>query len=732
MAAQETNLFNAFETTLATTMGSSDTTLTVAAVTDSYPTTLSAPFYIVINPDSATNREVILVTAVNTGTKELTTSVPNRYLPGSAASSGLSHSSGQVVRMAPLQQHIEDINDRVDTIINEDGTAVNTSLFLDEDDMVSDSATKGVTQQSVKAYVDSQVTAQDLDFLGDTGSGAVDLDSQNFTIAGTADEIETSASGQTLTIGLPSTITTTLSATSVLSDGVVATTQSLGDNSTKVATTAYVDAQVTAEDLDFSGDTGTGSVDLDSQTFTIQGTTNEIETSATGQTLTIGLPSSITVDVVGNLTGNVTGNVTGNLTGNVTGDLTGDVTGNVTGNVTGDVTGDVTGNLTGNVTGNVTGDLTGNVTATSVLADGVTATTQSAGDNSTKVATTAYVDSISVDDNLTVSDGTTSTTIDLDTQTFSVLGTANEIETTTSAQTITIGLPSNITVNVTGQVSDISNHSTTDLTEGTNLYYTTARFDTAFSGKSTTDLSEGTNLYYTDARANSAIDTRVDKAFVDALNVDADTLDGNDSTAFATSAQGALADSAIQPTDGVGDLSDVDTTGVTNGQVLAYNSTSGDFEPADPTTGDITAVNTNADSGLAGGAASGDVDLTVDPSNLADGSGITVDTSNDLLILEDVTDGTVYKVKPSQIASGSANALTDGDSDLTITDGINNGLDYNLDSTDMATWNTGGIALTTNGGIFRHHQTQAATYTCLLYTSPSPRDKRQSRMPSSA
>ena len=88
--------------------------------------------------------------------------------------------------------------------------------------------------------------------------------------------------------------------------------------------------------------------------------------------------------------------------------------------MTGDVTGDVTGNLTGNVTGNVTGDLTGNVTATSVLADGVTATTQTAGDNSTKIATTAYVDAVSVDDNLTVSDGTTSTTIDLDTQTFSV------------------------------------------------------------------------------------------------------------------------------------------------------------------------------------------------------------------------------------------------------------------------------------------------------------------------
>ena len=42
------------------------------------------------------------------------------------------------------------------------------------------------------------------------------------------------------------------------------------------------------------------------------------------------------------------------------------------------------------LTGDVTGDLTGNVTAASVLADGVTATTQAFGDSSTKVATTAF------------------------------------------------------------------------------------------------------------------------------------------------------------------------------------------------------------------------------------------------------------------------------------------------------------------------------------------------------
>ena len=42
-------------------------------------------------------------------------------------------------------------------------------------------------------------------------------------------------------------------------------------------------------------------------------------------------------------------------------------------------------------------------------------------------------------------------------------------------------------------------------------------------------VTEGASeLYFTTARANSAIDSRVTKAFVDALNVDADTLDGID------------------------------------------------------------------------------------------------------------------------------------------------------------------------------------------------------------
>ena len=47
--------------------------------------------------------------------------------------------------------------------------------------------------------------------------------------------------------------------------------------------------------------------------------------------------------------------------------------------------------------------------------------------------------------------------------------------------------------------------TTTNLAEGTNLYYTQARFNSALAAKTTTDLAEGTNLYYTDARARLAL-----------------------------------------------------------------------------------------------------------------------------------------------------------------------------------------------------------------------------------
>jgi len=218
-----------------------------------------------------------------------------------------------------------------------------------------------------------------LNFLANTGSGDVNLSSQNFYVLGTANEITTTGSGQTLSIGFPSTGVT-------LPNGSLATTQTIGDNSDKVATTAYVDASITAEDLDFSGDTGTGSVDLDSQILNIIGTANEIETAASGQTLTIGLPDDVTV--LGELT--------------------------------------VSGIGQSSFAGQLTIPLTPVAT--------------------TDAASKGYVDSKITAEDLDFAGDTGTGAVDLDSQIFTVAGTINEIETSASGQTLTIGLPDDVTI----------------------------------------------------------------------------------------------------------------------------------------------------------------------------------------------------------------------------------------------------------------------------------------------
>ena len=82
------------------------------------------------------------------------------------------------------------------------------------------------------------------------------------------------------------------------------------DNDTTLPTSAavkdYVDTNITAQDLDGAGDSGTFAVDLDSQSLTIAGTTNEIVTSASGQTVTVSLPDDVVIGDSLTVTGNLT------------------------------------------------------------------------------------------------------------------------------------------------------------------------------------------------------------------------------------------------------------------------------------------------------------------------------------------------------------------------------------------------------------------------------------------
>ena len=144
-----------------------------------------------------------------------------------------------------------------------DGT-IGVTAFVDEDDMSSNSATLVPTQQSVKAYVDSQVTAQDLDFQADTGGAlSIDLDSETMTFTG-GTGIDTSGLGNAVTFAIDSTVATLTGSQTltnktltspVLNTGVSGTAVLDEDNmasnsATQLATQqsikAYVDSQVGA------------------------------------------------------------------------------------------------------------------------------------------------------------------------------------------------------------------------------------------------------------------------------------------------------------------------------------------------------------------------------------------------------------------------------------------------------------------------------------------------------
>jgi hypothetical protein len=301
-------------------------------------------------------------------------------------------------------------------------------------------------------------------------------------------------------------------------------------------------------------------------------------------------------------------------------------------------------------------------------------------------ATKAYVDSVVTAADLDIAGDSGTGAVDLDSQTFTISGTANEIETAASGQTITIGLPSTITTNVTGNLtgnvtgttSSISNHSTTDLTEGTNLYYTNARADARIalqvganldlSSKTTTDLTEGTNLYYTNARA----DARIAAASITDLSDADQTVRTTDNVTFGNiTTTGYIAGPAVLTIDpaGVGD---------NTGKVVI----AGDLQ-IDGTTTTINSTTVSVDDlnlTLASGAAN---------ASAANGAGITIDGASATFTYVSASDRwTMNKDLATDLVgnvtgnvSGSAGTVTSlsnrsvgdlGDVDITTTAPTNN------------------------------------------------------------
>ena len=532
-----------------------------------------------------------------------------------------------------------------DLTVNGTTTTISTQTLSVEDPLIilaKDNAANSVDIGFYGKYVDGSTKyagffrkAGDNKFHIFSGLGAeptttVNTGDASYVVSTLVGNLEGNVTGNLIATGA--------GATQIASD-VRAVTQAAADSSTKVATTAFVQQELTGSDLDFSGTSGTGSVDLDSQVFAVVGTSNEIETTAGSQQLQIGMPNDVTIgndltvsndlDVTGVIT---TAGVTEQATqflftkdlkvhdtipvitlsdsNNTGADTTGDIiwidsgstqkaiislTGgnlgitskagalnfgtNSTNALTIDTSQDsvfegtiTTGggsgsggaltvwggyaqnisqnggtvtawNLTNAATASGTSDTTqmqisqkdtggsainlkigqsadgkaffgsktvgikitnasGNTEITGSLAIGGNATaiaswvTESQGiasnDNDTTVPTSAAVKDY-VDTNVTAQDldfsGTSGTgSVDLDSQTFAVIGTANEIETSASSQTLTIGLPSDVTIGNDLTVTGIVETDKIFITKGQNVAHGASQLRISQESTTTSEL----------------------------------------------------------------------------------------------------------------------------------------------------------------------------------------------------------------------------------------------------
>jgi len=149
-------------------------------------------------------------------------------------------------------------------------TGVSGTAVLDEDNFATNSATQIATQQSIKAYVDTQ----DANIASDT----LTLTNKTFDVEGTGNSIS-NIDVADFKSGVLDTDLSSVAGT----DTTLASAKAIK---------TYVDAQVTDQDLDLAGDSGTGAVDLDSQSLTIAGGTG-LDSVAGSQTVTLNIDSTV-------------------------------------------------------------------------------------------------------------------------------------------------------------------------------------------------------------------------------------------------------------------------------------------------------------------------------------------------------------------------------------------------------------------------------------------------------
>ena len=163
--------------------------------------------------------------------------------------------------------------------------------FAIQTEAVSTDSTGLATTSQIKSYVDSQITAQDLDLTTDgAGSISIDLDSETLTIAGDTG-ITTSHTGNRVVIDLDDTTVTSGSygsATAIPTFTVDDQGRLTAAGTESISTTLTVDA-----------DSGSQNVSLSTDDLQFIGVTNEVNTLVTkvgtDVKVAIGLPDDVVI-----------------------------------------------------------------------------------------------------------------------------------------------------------------------------------------------------------------------------------------------------------------------------------------------------------------------------------------------------------------------------------------------------------------------------------------------------